>query len=94
MQFKSGFKRGEFRFGWYEGKLYRLPESLTYKKGKIRNYGLKEIPLTIAYENNDGEKVMGYRCASDKLTISQVKTITVEVDWKIQGPVKDKNFPH
>jgi len=94
MQFKSGFKRGEFRFGWYEGKLYRLPESIEYKGKKTRNYGLKEIPITVAYVKVNKEKVFGYRCATDKLTIAQVKELTVEVDWKLSSPVKDKHFPY
>ena len=77
--FKYGFHYGIFFYGWYNKELYRLPNE-SYKK----TYGLKKLsPIQV------GRKT-GYRIHGDRLTIQQLREITVAMDKKIS--IVDKNY--
>jgi hypothetical protein len=72
MNFIVGFKYKGFKYGWYEKKLYRLPQN---KKG--RRLSLREIPI-IKIGNNEG-----YRLSQDRLSKNQIKLLNKSVNWTV-----------
>lgn len=71
--YKEGFLFKEFKFGWENKKLYRLP---CVKND--RSYSLREIPLIKLSKTGQG-----YRLIRVKKSIAQVRALTKKVDWKL-----------
>lgn len=71
--FKYGFTYKEVIYGWNNKKLYRLP----YNKN-LRSYGLKEIPFYVF------KSTIVYNIQRVKLTINRLKTLTEEINLKIE----------
>jgi len=75
LTFSEGFTHKGYKFGWHEGKLYRLPQKkkITEQKRKkfTREYPLKE--LTLIKLSDSG---YGYRISTDKKSLAQVRGMT------------------
>lgn len=83
IQFKYGFERKGFTFGWMSKDLYRLP---TTKKNRFYHFKkLSVIPIGAGF---------GYRVTSDKLTILQLQSITNQFSKPvIINKIMDKDCP-
>jgi len=77
MEFNTGFEYNGVMYGWYDEKLYRLPQKLgkrfypTFECGKYGN---------------------GYYVGRDRKSMAQLKDMTVAIDVTLPRPI-DKNNP-
>jgi hypothetical protein len=73
LNFKYGFEYKGFLYGWNKKNLYRLPS-----KSGNKNYGLKLLnPIMVGNS-------FGYRIKKQKLSISQLKQLTIRINQKIE----------
>lgn len=67
--FKYGFEFDGFLYGWNNKDLYRLPSSSGNKF-----YGLKKLDVIKVGSG------LGYRIKREKLSINQLKLLTINID--------------
>jgi hypothetical protein len=73
LKFKYGFEFEGFLFGWNNKDLYRLPSTSGNK-----SYGLKKLNAIIIGNS------LGYRIKRKKLSLKQLKDITIFIDKECQ----------
>jgi hypothetical protein len=72
IEYKFGFEYKNVKYVWKNKKLFRLPYT-----SNNRNYSLKEIPLYCF------KTTLVANIQRTKLTIRKLKSLTEEVNWKI-----------
>lgn len=73
INFKYGFEYDGFLYGWNNKDLYRLPS-----KSGNKSYGLKKLDSIIVGNG------VGYRIKKQKLSIKQLKEMTIFIDKEYQ----------
>lgn len=81
LEITCGFEYKGFHYGWFNEELYRLPSFVGSKK-----YVLKKLNVIKVGKNK------GYRIKRDKLTIQQIKEMTVEMIREIHI-LENKDIP-
>lgn len=72
--FENGFKYKNFKFGWSEGKLFRLPIKIAG-----RTYNLREVPTI-----NITKNIQGYRIIRDRKSLRQLLSMTKKINYKLK----------
>lgn len=87
MKFSIGFTFNDVRYGWNNGKLYRLPFE---REG--RNYGLIEVKPCFSENKKTKQKTKCYNIQRNKMTENRVTGMTKKVKWNI-SILKHKDLP-
>jgi hypothetical protein len=82
LKFKYGFEYDGFLYGWNNKDLYRLP-SVSGNK----SYGLKKLESIIVGNG------VGYRIKTKKLSVNQLKQLTIFIDKEYQVITDSVDIP-